>query len=176
MAVLGTPGRGETALRLGRPGGGRSVLAGAGGRTLGREHAPAVAILRTPGRGRSYLAVGTPRSQPVCVSQGGKGTCTPRPWPFCACRGVGEATRRLGRPVCNRTVLAAAGGRTLGRPHAPAVAVLRTPEQGRSHLAIGTLGPQSVYVRRGGREGGQGTCTPRQWPFYASLGGREDTG
>ena len=63
------------------------------------------------------MAVGTPRPQPVCMSwgarEGGQGTCMPRPWPFCAHWDGGEATWHLGCPGCSRSVLAAAGGRTL---------------------------------------------------------------
>ena len=74
--------------------------------------------MRTPGRGRSYLVAGTPRLQPSC-----------------ACRGGMEDTRQAARLGCGRSAHAGAGGRTLGRQHAPAVAVLRTPGREEGHLA-----------------------------------------
>ena len=189
---------GEATWRWGRPGCSRSVLAEAGGRTPGGQHAPGVAGLRTPGRGRSYLAVGTPRLLPVRACQGGRedtrqparpgrgrdahagareklrgcgdapvaavqclpgregghqAGSTPQPTPVCARRGGGEATWRLGRPGRSCAVLAGAGGRTLGREHASAVAVLRTPGQGRSHLAIWDT-PTADVLCLPGREGG----------------------
>ena len=55
------------------------------------------------------------------------------------------------------------------------MAVLRTLGRGRSYLALGTPRLQPVCVSRGGREGGQGTCTPRPWPFCARRGGGEAT-
>ena len=126
------------------------------------------------------MAVGTPRLQPFNACLGGGGGhrtgSTPRPWPFCARRGRGEATWRLGRPGRSRPVLAGAEGKTLGRKHARAVTVLRTLGQGRSYLAAGTHRPQPICVSRGRRKGGEGTCTPRPWPFCASRGGWEDTG
>ena len=68
-------GRGNTG-QAARPGCGRSAHAGAGGRTLGRQRAPDVAVLGTPGRGRSYLAVGTPRLQPFHACRGGREDAT----------------------------------------------------------------------------------------------------
>ena len=154
MAVLCTPGREGGHWQAARPGCGRPALAGAGGRTLGGQQAPAVAGVHTPGRGRSYLAVGTPQLQPFSAS-----------W------GVREDTRQAVRPGGGRSAHAGAGWRTLagstprswpfcasrgGREdtwqHALAMAGLRTPGRGKSYLAVGTPRPQPFCACRGGRE------------------------
>ena len=195
--ICARPGGGEVTWQWGRPARSRSVLARAGGRTLGRQHALVVAGLRTPGRGRSYLAVGTPRQRPVRACRGGRedtrqaphpssdrsaragagekipgngdapaaaplcvpgregghqAGSMPRLWPVCARRGGGGATWRLWRPGSGRSVLAGAGGRTLGRLHARAVTPLRAPGLGRNYLAVGTPRPQPLFACQGGRE------------------------
>ena len=47
-----------------RPGRGRASLAGAGGKTLGRQHAPAVAVLRSRGRVEATWLLGRPGRSP----------------------------------------------------------------------------------------------------------------
>ena len=54
----GAGGRADTGQA--RPGRGRSALAGARGRTLGRQHVPGVAILRVRGKGEATWPLGRP--------------------------------------------------------------------------------------------------------------------
>ena len=116
-----------------RPGRDGCAHAGAGGGTLDRQGAPAVAGSHTVGRGRSYLTVETPW-----------------PMPHGARRGRVEVTGQAVRPGRAWCVHAGVGGRTLDRQGAAVVAGLRTPwrEVGRW---IGSA-PRSwpVCARRGG--------------------------
>ena len=114
------------------PGRGRSAHAGAGEELLGGGDGPAHAIQRSPGRGGSHRVGGTPRS-----------------WRARARRGRREDTRHTRCPGCGRSVHASAGGMAPDRQHAPVVAGLRTPEQGRSYLAVGTPRPMPYSARRG---------------------------
>ena len=96
---------------------------------------------------------------------------TPRLWPFCASQGGGGATWWLWRPSSGRSVLAGAGGRTLGRLHAPAVSFLRAPGLGRNYLAAGTPRPQPLFACRGGREDTRQAARPGcGCPAHAGAG------
>ena len=177
-----TPPRNRPPLRWsrgGRPGFGRSAHAGARGRTPGRQRAPAVAVLRKPGREGGHLAGSTPRL-----------------WPVCARRGEREDTRQASRPGCGCSAHARARGRTPGRQHAPAEAVLRPPGREEGHLAGSMPRLWPVYARRArgstagrqpapaeavprppGREGGHlAGSTPRLWPVCARRARRSTPG
>ena len=147
----------EDTWQAARPRCGRSAHAGARCRTRGGQHALAVASLSTPGRKTGHLAGSTPRLWPVCARRGERRTPgrkrvpavaglrtpgregghlasnKPRLCPAYARRDYRQDARRASRPGCGRSAHAGARGRTLGRQHAPAVALLRTPGREGGH-------------------------------------------
>ena len=161
-----------------RPGGGWCPHAGAGGRTLDRQGATAVAGSHTPGWGRSYLLVETPRLIAYSGSRGGveatgqaarpgRGRCAhagregghltdkvPWPWPVRTLRGGGGGTCRWRCPGRCYSALVGVGWQSPGRPYAPVVAGARTPERDGGHQAGA---PAVAGSRTVGREVGRGT-------------------
>ena len=156
-AVCARWGEREDTWQEAGPSCGRSALAGARGRTPGRQHAPAGAGLCTPEREGGHLAGNMPRLWLVCAGRGERGDTSHAARPGCGQSAHdGARGRTLGRQhapcSCGRSTLAGARGRTPGRQHALAVAGLRTPGRGRSYLAAGRPGCSlSTPAGAGGR-------------------------